>query len=97
MKSLKTSETWAIGIEIEAEVEKKKDTENVTDKGKDQEVQGIVNIQIKNMTGTKKRILPILNSLGSLKLSKSENSNKNPNNKQKFYVSRIFLRIMSVN
>lgn len=83
-----------IDIEIEAEVEKKKDSENVTDKGRDQEVQEIANIQIKIMIGTKKRILPIPNSLGSLKLSKPENRNKNPNNKQRFYVSKIFLRIM---
>lgn len=68
MKLKKLGETWATDTEIEAEVEKKKDTENGKDKG--HEVQEIANIQIKTMIGMKEKMLCIPNSLGSQKLSK---------------------------
>lgn len=64
------SEKWAIDTEIEAEVEKKKGTENVKDKDKDHEVQEIVNIQIKTMIDTKEKTLRIPNNLGSQRQSK---------------------------
>ena len=65
---------------------------------KDQEVQNVNNIITKMITVKEQKILHIQDNLDKLNLLKNlENSNKNLNNKQKSFVSRIYPQGLQIN
>lgn len=65
---------------------------------KDQEVQNVNNIITRTITVKEQKILHIQDNLDKLNLLKNlENSNKNNNNKQKSFVSRIYPQVAQIN
>lgn len=64
---------------------------------KDQEVQNVNNIITRMITVKEQKILHIQDNPDKLNLKNLENSNKNLNNKQKSFVSRIYSQGLQIN
>lgn len=64
---------------------------------KDQEVQNVNNIITRMITVKEQKILHIQDNPDKLNLKNLENSNKNLNNKQKSFVSRIYPQGLQIN